>query len=249
MQRLLSLAALGGVLLTGCNEPSEVAAPEFHSASGAANAADAATRTYEITIENLTTGQPLSPGVVAIHTKQASVFTVGEAASEGVRLIAENGDPSVAEPALAGTPGVNDVVATPRPVGCVGCPGPFASTLTLQLDAAANANRLSLAVMLICTNDGFVGLDGVPLPGGFEPATYDAMGYDAGTEANEETAESLVDPCGAIGPVAIAADGMNTRTATSMPIAPHPGIGGGADLTAAHAWNEPAARVTVRRIR
>lgn len=39
------------------------------------------TRTYEVTITNLTTGQPLTPPVVATHKKPAEIFEVGEAAS------------------------------------------------------------------------------------------------------------------------------------------------------------------------
>ena len=48
------------------------------------------TITCKITITNLTTGQPLTPPVIAIHNSRADVFEVGEPASEGVRQIAEN---------------------------------------------------------------------------------------------------------------------------------------------------------------
>lgn len=249
MRRFLVFAAAGALVL-GCTDNASVLQPTFSSASGTANAADAAGRRYEVTIENLTSSQPLSPGVVVTHTAQSSVFHVGSAASEGVRLIAENGDPSVAVGALDGADGIHQVVATPHPVGCIGCGGPFSTSLTLDVEAGADANRLSVAVMLICTNDGFVGLDGVRLPGGFAPVTYEAVAYDAGTEANDERFTSLVDPCGAIGPVAVPPDGSNSRTATSAPVAHHPGIQGGGDLDpATYGWNDPVARITVRRVR
>ncbi len=207
-------------------------------------------KVYEVTLENLTTGQPFSPGVIATHTKKASVFEVGEAASEGIRLIAEDGAPATAVGEVGGTAGVFDVLATTVPVGCIGCGGPpFPTSLTTEITARGSANRLSLAVMLICTNDGFTGLDGVKLPGGFKPKTFYAMGYDAGTEANDELYTSIVDPCGGIGPVAVPGDGMNNRTPTSDVITHHPGIQGGGDLVAAHEWEDPVLKVTVRRLR
>lgn len=250
MQRLFAVTALSAVVLVGCADQADLSAPALRSAKGAANAAAAAAHSYEITIQNLTSSQPFSPGVVATHTKQTTIVRVGDAASEGIRLIAENGDPGEAAAELDANAGVHDFVATSRPVGCVGCEGPFSPTLTLELDAAANANRLSLAIMLICTNDGFVGLDGVKLPGGFKPATFLANGYDAGTEANDESFTSIVDPCGLFGPTPVAEDGMNERTATDDVILPHPGIAGGADLDpSTYGWTEPAARVTVRRLK
>ncbi len=133
------------------------------------------------------------------------------------------------------------------PVHRMGGPGP--STLTTTITARANANRLSLGLMLICTNDGFVGLDGVTLPGGSKPRTYYAAGYDAGTEVNDELSANVVDACPAIGPVPGAADG-NGRTAEGGIVELHPGIQGGAGLDPAqHGWTEPVARITVRRIK
>src|SRR5688572_8520001 len=48
--------------------------------------------TYRVTIRNLTSGQPLSPPVVATHRGDDQLFEVGEPASVGVREIAENGN-------------------------------------------------------------------------------------------------------------------------------------------------------------
>jgi hypothetical protein len=50
------------------------------------------TRTYEVTITNLTSGQPLTPPLVATHRKKGQLFEVGQPASVGVREIAENGN-------------------------------------------------------------------------------------------------------------------------------------------------------------
>lgn len=231
-----------------CSDTDRVVDPALLDASaGVEHAADAAVREYEITITNLTTGQPMSPGVLATHAKQASFIMAGQAASEGLRLIAEDGDPGSAAAELTGTLGVDDVVATMAPIHRVGGPGP--TSLTSTITARANANRFSLAVMLICTNDGFAGLAGAELPRGFQPQTYYAAGYDAGTEANDELSANVVDACPAIGPVGGAADG-NGRVAEGGVVMMHPGIQGGAFLDPSqHGWSEPVARVTVRRIK
>ncbi|MDH4043060.1 MAG: spondin domain-containing protein [Gemmatimonadota bacterium] len=243
--RTLPFLTLLAVATVACDQ--ESATDPSLRADGYANAADAAARTYDITIENLTSSQPLSPGVVVAHSKQVSLFARGTTASEGIRLIAEQGNPATALADLTGAAGVFQVTGTMAPVHRIGGPGP--STLTTQIAAAANADRLSLAVMLICTNDGFAGLDAVKLPGGLEPATFYAMAYDAGTEVNDETSTSIVDPCFAIGPVSADGDG-DSRTAEGGVVGMHAGIGGGADLDPSlHGWSGPIARVTVRRVK
>lgn len=214
------------------------------------NPADAAAHTYRVTIENLTTGQPISPGVVVTHTRKASVFSVGSLASEGVRLIAENGDPSTADAMLKVNPEVFQVVATGAPIHRIGGPGP--ASLELEISAAGNASYLSMVQMLICTNDGFTGVDTLRLPGGFTPEVYLASAYDAGTEANNEAFDQIVDPCQAIGPSVPgpALPNGNGRAITTTPISHHPNIQGGSDLTiGAHGWSNPVARITVVRIK
>ena len=204
-------------------------------------------RIYRVSIENLTSSQPFSPGVVATHVARQRLFRVGHAASEGVRLIAENGDPSVAESEFPGARGVHDVVGTAAPIHRIG--GPCPNTLSVEVAALGRANFLSLSVMLICTNDGFAGLPGVWLPVGWEPRTYWARSYDSGTELNDELFTSIVDPCGGIGPVAAAPDGENNRTPTQGVVRPHRRIHGVGDLFPDdHGWNDPVAKVVVQRI-
>jgi hypothetical protein len=242
-----SFTLIGLVAAAACGETDQLVDPALKLDAGVNNAADAASHEYEITITNLTSGQPLSPGAIATHTSRASFFSAGEAASEGLRLIAEGGDPSTAAAELTATEGVDEVLATMAPVHRVGGPGP--SSLTTTISARANATQLSLALMLICTNDGFVGLDGVTLPQGSKARTYYAAAYDAGTEVNDEMSETIVDGCFAIGPTSGAADG-NDRTAEGGVVRAHPGIqGGGALDPMQHGWTDPVARVTVRRIK
>jgi len=68
-------------------------------ATGSVASADAPVATYEVTIDNLTAGQPFTPPVVATHRAATSVFTVGKPASFVLKEIAENGNlaPMVAQ--------------------------------------------------------------------------------------------------------------------------------------------------------
>jgi len=202
-------------------------------------------RVYDVTVENLTSSQPMSPGVIVTHAPAAVVWRVGQRASEGIRLIAENGDPSVATTELTGAAGIHDLVTSDAPLHRIGFPGPRAATYRLStLTATA---RLSFAMMLICTNDGIVGLDSVALPSGFTEVTYMATAYDAGTEDNGEHFVSIPDPCQVVGPVKAPPDG-NQRTRTDFGVTEHPGIQSVSDLGSEHAWDGAVARVTVRRL-
>ena len=124
-------------------------------------------REYEVTITDLTSGQPLTPPVVAMLNAKHPVFDVGQPASVGVREIAENGNSAPllafleggpAEPVL-GVRGVEHLVPA-------GVPGDemFDQSAALTVNGSRRANRLSFVSMLICTNDGFTGVDGLKLP-------------------------------------------------------------------------------------
>jgi hypothetical protein len=248
--RTLSLLALGSLALAACSGTDEATAPVASSRDATNATADSrasATHRYRITVTNLTTGQPLSPGVLVTHTRKASPFSLGAPASAGIQQIAESGDPTTATAELAGVPGIHAVVATSAPVGRIGG-AVFPSSLTVEIDAAAEANYLSMSMMLICTNDGFAGLDAVRLPGGFNEAVFYARGYDAGSEVNDELAGSIVPPCFAIGPVQGPVGGAG-HTAENGVVQRHRGILGIADLTSAHDWDGPVARVVAQRIK
>ena len=209
-------------------------------------AESSSTQRYRVVVTNLTDGQPMSPPLLVTHRKATEVFEVGDAASAGVRAIAEDGDNSVLAGALLGAPGVHSIVATGTPIHRVG--GGGNNSLVVEIDGDSKHNRLSVVTMLICTNDGFTGADSVKLPKNFKSVTYAGMAYDAGSEDNDELYTSIVDPCGAIGPVTVAGDGFNDHPATEGVIAAHPGIAGVGDLMAAHSWDNPVVYVTIQRI-
>jgi hypothetical protein len=107
--------------------------------------------------------------------------------------------------------------------------------------------------MLICTNDGFAGLDSGRLPANGS-AVFMLAGYDSGTEDNTEASQDIVDPCSGLGPMPLAGDpdGNDDAGVDSDPhvvIHHHPGIAGGSDLsTTEHGWTGPVARMMVERI-
>jgi Spondin_N len=211
-------------------------------------------RTYRVTIENETDGQPFSPGVAVTHRKSVNLFRVGQGASPGIEAIAEDGNQGPAVAAAMGTPGITDVFDINQPITREGTTVMgFTDEFTFEIQARPR-DRLSLAVMLICTNDGFTGLDSVKLPKDDDSVTYLAQGYDAGTENNTEQSEDIVDPCSALGPAPLAGDpngNENTAVATSPhgPIHHHPGILGGGDLTPSlHNWRNPVAEITIELV-
>ena len=206
------------------------------------------TATFEVTITNLTSGQPLTPPLALTHRGAMRPF-VGRTANEPLKELAENGnlDPLIAM--IDGSPHVADFVVA------AGDPPPLlpGGSITFEIESSRGARFLSFGSMLICTNDGFTALNALHLPprvGQTVTATTDA--YDAGTEINTEDFADMVPPC----PALTGVDTDDTGTGVSDPtlaengvIRHHPGVAGIADLDPAlHGWTDPAARVEVTRV-
>jgi len=210
-------------------------------------------RIYKVTITNLTAGQPLTPPILATHTNRTGFFTVGEPASEGIRQIAENGNGAVLLQALGEDTQVHEVVTGAAPLVPANNPGDtgFESSATFTITAQGRARYLSYASMLICTNDGFTGLDSVPLPR--HKITVYTAGYDARTESNTEDFADIVPPCQGL--IGVASDdegnGMSDPLlAEGGIVIPHPGINGGVDLLPqVHDWSDPVTKIEIERIR
>lgn len=211
--------------------------------------------TYEVTITVLTSGQPLTPPVIATHNGGTHVFQVGRAAGFEVKEVAENGNIAPLIAALESDKHVLDVEAGTTPLVPGGLPGSavFPDSVTLMIDASSDAKYLSWQSMLICTNDGFTGLDRVALPRAVgEAVTFHTAGYDAGTEINTEDFADIVPPCQGLVGVSSgeAGTGMSDPAlAEGGVIHHHAGIQGGSDLLPeVHGWIDPAAEVVVERI-
>jgi hypothetical protein len=226
------------------------------TALAAAPAADAKRAdTFEVTFTNLTSGQPLTPAVTATHRGENELFQVGRAASFGLKEIAENGNNAPMLARLSADDDVSDVVEAPGgPLVPAGSPGDemFGQSTTFPISAERGARFLSLAAMLICTNDGFTGVNSIKLPSRLgRSITVQTAGYDAGTELNTEDFADIVPPCQGLIGVSSGEPGTgssNPTLAEGGVITHHSGIMGGADLVpAVHGWdvNAPVARITV----
>lgn len=210
-------------------------------------------KTYRVTITNLTAGQPFSPPVLVTHSKRTDIFTVGEPASDEILAIAENGDNNPLLDALAGDPNVHQVVEGSAPLVPANNPvkTDFESSMTFEITARGRARFLSFANMLICTNDGFTGLDSIRLPS--HSTTVYSAGYDARTEMNTEDFADIVPPCQGL----IGVSSGDAGTGTSNPllaetgvVIPHAGIVGGVDLLPqVHNWGDPVAKIEIERVR
>jgi hypothetical protein len=214
--------------------------------------------TFEVTITNLTSGQPLTPPVVATHRGKNELFRVGGEASFELKEIAENGNNG---PLLADLGSDGDVSAALEapggPLVPAGKPGSamFDDTTTFTITSDRGARRISFASMLICTNDGFTGVNGLKLPRRVgDSVTAHTMGYDAGTEANTEDFADMVPPCQGLIGVSSGEPGTTTSDpalAQNDVIRHHGGITGRRDLVpAVHGWdvNAPVAEVTVEAV-
>jgi hypothetical protein len=209
--------------------------------------------TFEVTFTDLTSGQPLTPAVAATHRGRNELFRVGDAASFELKEIAENGFNRPMLDRLGADGDVSDVVEASGPLVPAGSPGDvmFDQSTTFPITADRGARRLSLAAMLICTNDGFTGVNSLRLPRSVgDSLTVETMAYDAGTEANTEDFADMVPPCqDLIGVTGEPGTGQSDPAlAQNDVIRHHTGITGRRDLVpAVHGWdvNAPVARITV----
>ena len=197
----------------------------------------ASTATYEVSITNLTRGQPLSPVFIATHLKGADpLYTLGQPASAALAALAE--DANTASILAAWNPETNAMVNETRLVtGNAGSIRP-GETVTATFTVSGTVRYISLASMLVSTNDAFIGANGVEL--------YDRrmtlVGYDAGSEANtEDCAYVPGPPCGSH-------VHDDTNEAEGF-VHVHAGIHGGSGLDPAqHDWRNPVAVMVIERI-
>jgi hypothetical protein len=226
---------------------SSVAASEMAS-SAASSMVSLVSVKYSVTVTNLTAGQPISPVAFALHQPEFSAFKVGMPASLGLEKIAESGD---ATDYLAAVSSDAMVMASGKADGGI-MPG---GNTMVMVDASVDPEMmshlsLSMLAMLGNTNDGFTGLNAIKL-GQLDVGqsmTLDAISYDAGTEWNAETAETVPGP-------AAGGEGFNAeRSDANNQVTMHPGLvtkdDGKADsaLTNLQKWDNPVARITITRM-
>jgi hypothetical protein len=214
----------------------------------------AAAADLSITVTNATNGAYFTPLLISAHSDSESIFRLGQTASAETQAMAEGGDISGLATQLGGAD--DDTVVDPA--GGLLAPGESVTT-DLNTDGSGNT-YLSLAAMILPTNDGFVGIDSLPLPQTAGTYVYTLFAYDAGTEANDERVVGGAG--GAPGVAGIPADpggdnGQNgtgvTTTESNATVHIHRGVlgdtdsnGGASDLDSTiHRWLNPVAKLTI----
>lgn len=198
----------------------------------------AGTRTYEVIIENLTpatgagSSQPFSPPVLTTHRGDLRLFRKNRFASSELAQIAEDAVNGPMLDLLNNSGKTFDVMVGDGVI----LPGGEAR---FEITTGPAKRRLSVVFMLVNTNDGFGGLDAVRLPFRGEKVYY-LRAYDAGSELNTELKSDIPGPC---------CGSPGAGTPTHDPISFHAGILGVGDLDpGVYGWEEPVAKLTVRRI-
>lgn len=205
----------------------------------------------DIVVTNLTQGIHYTPIIIAAHNADTYLFKAGMEASSQLQAMAEGGDISGLSTMLSAYNA--DLVENPAQ----GLLAPSTSVSTTL--STTNGNMyLSLAAMMLPTNDGFVGLNSWPIP--TEAGTYTLMlnAYDAGTEANDEIINGGGAPGVAGIPIAPGGNGGTgalgvTMVEDNQTVHIHRGNLGDDDLASGksdldntvHRWLNPVAKVTI----
>jgi hypothetical protein len=232
-----TIAAMAcAVLLSACggdsnSSPDPVVTPP-------APAPTPVTYTYEVSVTNLTNAQPMSPVAVVLHNEGA-LFELGSTASVAFENLAESGDNSqvLADAmVLAGASGTGVIM-----------PG-LSETISVSLTDTMPM-MLSLATMLVNTNDAFSGVNAMSLENMAvgESISMRTSSYDSGTEKNTELMATIPGP-------AAGGEGFNAERDDVDFIGMHSGVISVDDglsqsvLTEAHRFDNPTLAIAITRV-
>lgn len=188
---------------------------------------------YEVTVTNITKGMTFTPIMIATTRNGDQFFRLGEPAGAAVEAMAETGNVGPLQDSLDALDISNS--------GFLPFLAPGESVT--QLVATNGRYRsVSIAAMLVPSNDTFFAVNGVRGPWGKKTLTFTVPGYDAGTELNDELCASLPGPgCGPDpGPASANGEGF---------VYISHGIRGIADLDADQLdFNNPVALISIKRV-
>ncbi len=216
--------------LPGSSEPAPVPPPVLVS--------------YDVTITNLTTAQPMSPIALVAHEPNYQLFTIGESVSLGLEQVAEAGDNSLlldeANEAGAFVVTSGEGLLTPS----------ASETISFTItDVQSRRAEVSLATMLVNTNDAITAAKNIRLNGMAvgDTLSLTTLSYDTGTEANSEAAGTIPGP-------ADGGEGFNAiRDDIADRITLHGGVITADDgmvmsvLNQHHRWDNPVVHISITR--
>lgn len=195
--------------------------------------AETGNRTYEVTLTNLTKGQPFTPPLLALSEETFNLYNLGNEATPGLKELARDGKTDPLKEELK----VNmEVSSTLTGEGLI-FPG---KSQTFKF-AAKQMNYLSLVTMLAKTNDAFTGGKNISLNLMMgESKTLFLNTYDAGAEINNELATYVP---------GLGAHDVTTKESEGF-VHPHPGIYGIGDLNPlTDAFSAISAKVVIKRVK
>lgn len=193
---------------------------------------------YTIELANLSNAQPISPPIAVLHEAGFSLWKTGQSASIALEVMAEGGDASQLQ-TEAGTR-ESDIATGPLLSG---------TSDSLMLEAEANYQYLTVAGMLVNTNDAFTGINSIDVSdlGVNQSHTVLAPIYDAGTESNSENVNTIP------GPAAGGEGFASERDDVTSVITYHPGVVSADDgyaesaLNQSHRFDSPVMKITITR--
>ncbi|MHC6647990.1 spondin domain-containing protein [Alteromonas sp. HB246098] len=217
---------------------------------------------YTVQITNLTYSQPFAPAAVILHEPGFHSFSEGEPASMGIEIMAEGGDPSMVISEAAESTDFLDALSSEGILG----PRSMGAELTLVVpELDADNLRLTVTTMLVNTNDAFTGLNAANVSNMAvgDIKTFMTVTWDAGTEANTETAATMPGPAASAAGGGGAAAGYDVvRDDFADAVRLHQGVVTSANandpsreglstsvLTEAHRFDFPTSRVVITRTR
>lgn len=188
---------------------------------------------FSVTVTNLSRGQILSPVFAVTHNGSLSLFTNGETVSPELAALAQDANTEKLTDLFAALPATHDIVVAAAGI----LPGKSESFI---IHGNHHKHYISLASMLVTSNDAFMAVNKLKLPRRFSVVTVPA--YDAGAEANDESCAYIPGPpC------------ENANAASDIEgegfIHVHAGIHGIGDLRPAqYDWRNPVAKISIRRV-
>jgi len=194
---------------------------------------------FQVTVTNLTRGQQFTPILAVSHKPGVKLFMLGEQASPELATLAEEGNTSPLSALLSAMPEVKDVATSSGLLD----PG---HSVTVNVRAGGRFDHLSMAAMLIPTNDGFFSINDTGRSSGRKTLTLFSPAYDAGSERNDELCASIPGPffaeCEGAGSGGHPGNGEGF-------VHIHAGLHGIGDLKAdMRDWRNPVAKVTIQWI-
>ncbi len=194
----------------------------------------------EITVTNLTKGQQFTPILIATHKRGLKIFEAGQSATSQLATLAEEGNTGPLSALLNGNPNVGSVVTGQ------GLTNPGQSS-TIVIERRGMFPQISIAAMLIPTNDAFFSVTDVPGPRGRGEVVLYSPAYDAGSERNDEQCGSIPGPsfneCGGAGGGGRIGQGEGF-------VHIHAGIHGiGSFKPSNRDWRNPVAKIVIRQVR